>query len=224
MKGNRLKYFEIGQTKIKDFEISPDGQSILIINSSKNSKKDAQLWDLDGNLLMTFKRHLQTIEDIAFSPDGQKILTASNDSTAILWNTKTGKPIYVFKDHYSPVISADFSPNGKEVITAGFYEIFKWNLDGEQTKTIQNINQKITCVKYLPDGEHILIGGYQGSLRLINIHIPLEANFKGHHRTVKEIDFSSQGRAISVESNNNKIIINKSKCSGSSIRKRECKL
>ena len=61
---------------------SPDGKSILTGSFDKN----APLWNLNGELLTTFKGHLDEINQAELLTNGQHILTASEDVTAKLWN------------------------------------------------------------------------------------------------------------------------------------------
>ena len=60
------------------------------------------------------------VSSAAFSPDGKRIVTASEDSTARLWDAETGKPIgEPLKGHEGAhVHSAAFSPDGKRIVTA----------------------------------------------------------------------------------------------------------
>ena len=54
----------------------------------------------------------------AFSPDGKQVVTASDDKTARLWDSATGKPLATLTGHEDVVRSAAFSADGKQVVTA----------------------------------------------------------------------------------------------------------
>ncbi|HYO52448.1 hypothetical protein [Archangium sp.] len=54
----------------------------------------------------------------AFSPDGSRVLTASLDSTARLWDSRSGQLLATLKGHEDRVRSAGFSPDGSRVVTA----------------------------------------------------------------------------------------------------------
>ena len=55
---------------------------------------------------------------VAFSPDGTKVATASDDTTARLWDAATGKPLGEPMKHEEAVMAVAFSPDGTKVATA----------------------------------------------------------------------------------------------------------
>jgi WD40 repeat protein len=56
-------------------------------------------------------RHSAALHSAEFSPDGRRAVTASDDDTARLWDTATGKPIGEPMKHDKAVASAQFSPD-----------------------------------------------------------------------------------------------------------------
>ncbi len=61
--------------------------------------------------------HESPVATAAFSPDGKFVVTGSDDHTAQLWNTATGKPVGWPLQHPGPVWAVAFSPNGETVLT-----------------------------------------------------------------------------------------------------------
>ncbi len=43
-----------------------------------------------------------------YSPDGTRVVTASEDTTARVWDEAKGAQVAVFSGHQGPVFSADF--------------------------------------------------------------------------------------------------------------------
>jgi WD40 repeat protein len=57
------------------------------------------------------------VSAVAFSPDGRFVATASDDETARVWETATGKEVYTLSGHEGPVRCVAFSPDGKRLAT-----------------------------------------------------------------------------------------------------------
>src|SRR5882762_9248504 len=62
-------------------------------------------------------QHQELVRAVAFSPDGKTALTGSQDQTARLWDTATGKPLGPPLWHGQLVGAVAFSPDGKTVLT-----------------------------------------------------------------------------------------------------------
>ena len=67
--------------------------------------------------MIVLKGHADTIFSAAFNSDGSRVVTASYDTTAIVWDAKTGEIITRLTGHEAPVLDAKFSPNGQYVLT-----------------------------------------------------------------------------------------------------------
>ncbi len=57
---------------------------------------------------------------VAFSPMGETVLTGSGDTTARLWDAKTGAPRGEPMRHEADVYAVAFSPDGKTVLTGSW--------------------------------------------------------------------------------------------------------
>jgi WD40 repeat protein len=65
--------------------------------------------------------HTNAVNVLAFSPDGLILASASNDRTARVWESSTGRLIATLHGHPSWVWSLAFSPDG-EVLASGGYD------------------------------------------------------------------------------------------------------
>ncbi|MDA1038831.1 MAG: protein kinase [Planctomycetota bacterium] len=62
--------------------------------------------------------HVRSILDIAFMPDGERVVTASDDGTARIWETATGREMHVLRAHNGAVEKVLHTPDGRRIITA----------------------------------------------------------------------------------------------------------
>jgi WD40 repeat protein/tRNA A-37 threonylcarbamoyl transferase component Bud32 len=94
-----------GAVRIAQF--SPKGRHLLIVSSDT----DVCVWDTSTRELHSqFSGHTAAITCAAFSNDGTSVLTGSEDRTARLWASGTGKPLFPPFVHDDPVVAVAFSP------------------------------------------------------------------------------------------------------------------
>ncbi|MCP4108967.1 MAG: WD40 repeat domain-containing protein [Desulfobacteraceae bacterium] len=91
-----------------------------IIESVESFKE--RMYDPDGPLFQDYRMitdmHTDNINCAVFSSDGKSVLTASDDNTARIWDTNTGKQLAVLKGHKNSIHHAGFTSDGQYIITA----------------------------------------------------------------------------------------------------------
>ncbi|MCI5163368.1 MAG: WD40 repeat domain-containing protein, partial [Candidatus Electrothrix sp. AX5] len=113
---------------------SPDGNKLAI------GGNDVTLWDINENRLTAFfKGHPERILDIAFSSDGELLASASQDSTAKLWNIKQLAEINTAIGHHAAIRSITFSNDSKLLATASADGTTRiWDIDEQINKWATN--------------------------------------------------------------------------------------
>ena len=139
---------------------SPDCKTILTTGLTAGVIT-VHLWDaITRQQLKELKGHRAQVSSLAFSPDGNTVLTTSFDSTARLWDVKTGKSLRVFR-HTSPILAGAYSPDGKTIVTGSWFgKICVWSIKkGKLLRELQAPSDgTITAVAYSPDGKTIVTG------------------------------------------------------------------
>ena len=95
---------------------SPDG-TIACVGADAAS---AGMCDAStGERRVLFSGHTSNVRAIAVSADGARAVTASEDRTARVWDTKTGRELLCIKAQ-APVFSAALAQNSKLLATGGW--------------------------------------------------------------------------------------------------------
>lgn len=169
---------------------SPDGQEIASVSTDSTAK----LWNLEGQLLATF-RHQGSVQSVQFSPRGDQLLTASQDKTVKLWD-KEGTLIQDFNTYPNKLTTAIFSPDGNSVLAAYDDGAIKfWSLDGSLKADFQGHQQRIVSLAFSPDGKHILSTSWDQTARLWNFDGKEVAKLQ-HNGRVFHGRFSPDGQLL----------------------------
>jgi hypothetical protein len=118
--------------------------------------------------IATLEGHEGPVHSAQFSPDGKRIVTASDDKTARLWDTESGKLLATLQGHESYVNSAQFSPDGKRIVTASYDKGARlWEAEsGRLLATFQGHEGRVTSAQFSPDGKRVVTASADKTARL----------------------------------------------------------
>jgi WD40 repeat protein len=94
---------------------------------------------------------------IDFSRDGKRISTTSEDKTARIWESSTGKQLHALVGHTEAVSSAVFSPDGTHIVTVGLDNTVRvWNaMTGESIHAFSDVG-RVMYAGFSSDGTRIV--------------------------------------------------------------------
>jgi WD40 repeat protein len=113
-------------------------------------------------------KHDETVNTVAFSPDGRRVVTASSDSTARIWDARTGTPVGARLQHQKAVVSAEFSPDGKRVVTASFDNTARvWDAEtGSPLGGPLRHSDQVKTASFSPNGQRVLTASWDRTARI----------------------------------------------------------
>src|SRR5712664_1976077 len=68
-----------------------------------------------GTPVTTYHGQTSTIFAVAWSPDGTRIASGGNDSTAQIWDARTGHRLALYSGHTGTVYTLAWSPDGRRI-------------------------------------------------------------------------------------------------------------
>jgi WD40 repeat protein len=140
--------------------------------------------------------HSDGCHDVVFSADGTLLATASHDTTARLWDPKTGAQLQDFDGHEGAVYGVSISRDDRRVATAGADGVVMvWDAkSGDLLAVLEGHSGWASCVRFLPDGS-LLSGDSAGAVRRWDVENERQvAAMPGHRGQVHTLAVAPDGR------------------------------
>jgi WD40 repeat protein len=162
---------------------------------------EVQLYTAATNLRerLVLTGHDGPVNSAAFSPDGTRIVTASDDHTARVWDSVTGKELATLTVHTGSVNSVAFSPNGMRIVTASADNTARvWDAaTGKEIARLTGHEYAVNSAAFSPDGTRIVTASNDNTVLVWNATTGKEiARLTGHKDRVWSAAFSPDGTRI----------------------------
>lgn len=181
--GKLIKEMPGHRSLLTDMKLSPDGNFL----ATAGRDGTARVWDLheytqvaevqnfdisvesDAYKLSVKNGSFEhAITKVTFSPDGNYIATGCEDSSAKIWEAKTGRLISTLSGHRQGVKDIEFSNDGKFVITASEDTTAKlWDREtGQLLISFDDSKKALLNAVFTPDDKSIITTGYDDFARI----------------------------------------------------------
>ena len=177
---------------------SPDGGLLA------SGGKDNILRIMDagtGEILHELEGHSDWVTTAAFNSDGTQIASGSNDLSVIVWDVETGEQVACYFGDDCPgeadgqLRAVMFNPDDSELLVgADTARII--NLEsGATVHQFTGHTSRINAVTYTPDGESILTGSADSTIRLWDIETQqTRLIFEGHVGQVRSVTYHPESQ------------------------------
>lgn len=156
-----------------------------------------QVWSLpDGKCLFKLAGHKSPLMDAQFSPNGELLVTASEDTTAILWDLRTHQPRHAPLKHNWQVWSAQFDRTGERLVTTAWDVATVWDVrTGNPLYSPIRHEDLIAEARFSPDSTRLALGARDFTARVYDVRtgLPLTEPLR-HPLQLSTLAFSPDGR------------------------------
>lgn len=154
----------------------PSNSELLVSGApALSTSSDGETAVIDRNLVrlhqpngrdIVLRGHSRRVTSTRFSQDGALVVTASRDSTARIWDARTGTPLRVLRGHFGIVSDASFSPDSRWVVTAGPKTAALWQRDsGELVFYLRGHTGIVTSASFDRTGARIVTASADGTVQ-----------------------------------------------------------
>lgn len=182
----------IGHSRgINDVAWSPTASYI----ATASDDKTLRLWSAEtGDAFVEFKGHTNFVFSCRFNPQSNLLVSGSFDETIKLWDIRCGECVATLPAHSNPVTGVDFNRDGTCLVSGSYDGLIRvWDTTtGECLKTVHaEGNPPVGGVRFSPNGRFVLCGTLDSKLRLYDLSMRQESEYRGllqtnngyHHHT-----------------------------------------
>ncbi|MFK5969491.1 MAG: TIR domain-containing protein [Candidatus Marithrix sp.] len=137
-KDNRYKLWQLDGSLIIETKNRPNFFSYdeHIIATTTEDDKTVQLWQQNGEPIITLKGHQSSVETVAFNTEKTVVATGSWDNTIKLWQLDSGTLITTLTGHGVVISNLQFSVDGETLVSTSYDKTTRvWQLNNELRQT-----------------------------------------------------------------------------------------
>lgn len=146
--------------------------------ATASADKTIGLWRVDGDrgsvsLLGRLGRHTDDVNAVAWLPDGERLVSVSEDSTALLWDARSGRCLGRVTAHFGHCMSVAVSPDGHVLTVGEDGEVFCASVDRLAQGARRAFGTSIEGCAWAPDGRRAALACDDGIVRIVSPELDL---------------------------------------------------
>ncbi len=200
------------------FILSPDGRTLVTAEYEARGPEMLVVWDVEsGRRLRSFKASKEHLRSLVMSPDGRMLAAGGWEKKVRLWDPSSGRHLDALKGLSEGNKGLALSPDGRLLAAAATEGLAIWDLtqDGRLIalytpdtagKTIAkglgfgdalSLASGATSVLFSQDGRRLWIGGYGGSIRVLDVSAwKLGPSFTAHSHQIEDLTLTPDGKTL----------------------------
>jgi WD40 repeat protein len=208
--GRELTDFHGHLAAISGLAYSPDGKVL----ATGGYDEGVCIWDATtGKRLHVVMGHYDVPRQLIFTPDSKHLLSLAfldhrgrtSDTTARLWNVKTGELVRSFDSVFSGIA---MSPDGR-LLAHGSYDdhqiLIRDLATGDHRVMLAGHDIRVSCVAFSPDGTLLASVGEDSKLRVWKVKTGRQVLDLGLAKNAQGVVFSPDGRLVLASCDDGKI-------------------
>lgn len=156
-------------------------------------------WAGGADSFARLEGHGGPVRDVAISPDGRLGLTGSFDTSAGLWDLRSGELVRWLEGHDASVNAVAFLPDGRRALTGSSDDtIILWDLEkGTILHRFEGHNAKVIGLDVSPDGHLVASASWDNRIGLWDIAGEAPVRWlTGHTGIVNDVRFAGSGARL----------------------------
>jgi len=142
--------------------------------------------------------HPAAVRSLQFSPDNTRLLTACEDGRARIWDLTTARTLEFFA-HGGPVYTAVFHNDNRTLFVGGSDKAVVAHVQ-HALRVLPVVNGAARKLRFLPSGSHILVGGEDKAVKLVNLNSFQVERVFGASAPVTALAVSPNGQLVAAAS------------------------